>query len=564
MCCPAAWAELPWQTWSPETLARARAEKRFVLLDLEAVWCHWCHVMDATTYQDPRVVERLQKSFVLVKVDQDSQPDLSLKYEDYGWPATILFGPDGQELARRSGYIPPDDMVALLDRLVADRKPIPDEDGSMGPEATAAGSGTISADLRQQMVKRFFDHYDYKLGGWGFTHKFLNPDCVEYALLRARGGDARARKMAKQTLDAQLLLIDPVWGGVYQYSDSGIWTSPHYEKIMSTQTQNLRTFALASAQLKDPRYARAVERIYRYLTTFLRSPEGAFYVSQDADVVQGQHSHDYFALDDRSRRARGVPRVDKNLYARENGWAIEALAEAYAYTGRPAYLKAAVTAAEWVLAQRALAGGGFAHGADRSQGPFLGDTLFVGKGFLALYAATGERRWLEAATEAGDFVVARFATPDGFVSAVGPTGVRQREENVEVVRFLCRLADCSGRAGFREAAARGYRLLSNPELALRYNTACALLADHEYRATPTHIVVTGSKSAGAAGRLFLAAIRVPDRGKRVEWLDPAEGPLPNADSAYPVGSVPAAYVCAGGRCTKAEQPDAIVRILGGE
>jgi len=418
--CSSAWAELPWQPWSPETLARARAEKRFVLLDLEAVWCHWCHVMDATTYQDPRVVERLEKSFVLVKVDQDSQPDLSLKYEDYGWPATILFGPEGQELARRSGYIPPDEMVALLDRLVADGQPIPDEDGTLGSAAVTAGSGTIAADVRQQMVERFFEHYDYKLGGWGFAHKFLNPDCVEYALLRARGGDAKARNMAKQTLDAQLQLIDPVWGGVYQYSDSGVWTSPHFEKIMSTQTQNLRTFALAAAQLKEARYAVAVERIFRYMTGFLRSPEGAFYVSQDADVVQSEHSHDYFALPDKLRRARGVPRVDRNVYSRENGWAIEALA--YAYTGRPAYLEAAVTAAEWVLANRSLEGGGFAHGADRGQGPFLGDTLSMGKGLLALYAATGERRWLERASAAGTFLVAQFSTPEGFVSARGTMG----------------------------------------------------------------------------------------------------------------------------------------------
>lgn len=548
-----AWAELPWQGYSPETLARARAEKKFVLLDLEAVWCHWCHVMDATTYQDPRVVERLEKSFVLVKVDQDSQPDLSLKYEDYGWPATILFGPDGQELARRSGYLRPDEMVALLDQLVAEGKPIPDEDGST-PGETTAGSGTISDETRKSMVERFFEHYDYKLGGWGFTHKFLNADCAEFALLRAREGDAKARKMAKQTLDAQLQLIDPVWGGVYQYSDSGIWTSPHYEKIMSTQTQNLRSFALAYAQLGDPRYAKAVDQIARYMLTFLRSSEGAFYVSQDADVVQGEHSHDYFALNDKGRRARGIPRVDKNLYARENGWAIEALAESYAYTGKPAYLKAAQTAAEWVIAHRSLANGGFAHGPQ--QGPFLGDTLSMGKGLLALYAVTGERKWLERARSAGSFL-ARFSTPDGF-------GVRQREENVEVVRFLVQLADATGDPKFREVAAPAYKLLSNPELALRYNTACVLLADHDYRATPTHIVVTGSKSAPAAARLFLASIRVPDRGKRVEWLDPSEGPLPNADSVYPVGSVPVAFVCARGRCTKVEQPDRIVRALEGK
>src|SRR6185295_14070344 len=80
-----------WEPWSEEVFARARREKRLVLLDLEAVWCHWCHVMEETTYRDPEVVRLVEERCIAVKVDQDSRPDLSNRYEDYGWPATILF-----------------------------------------------------------------------------------------------------------------------------------------------------------------------------------------------------------------------------------------------------------------------------------------------------------------------------------------------------------------------------------------------------------------------------------------------------------------------------------------
>ena len=82
-----------WQSWSTDAFAQARREHKFVLLDLQAVWCHWCHVMDGTTYRDPRVMSLLEDRFVTVKVDQDSRPDLASRYEEFGWPATVIYAP---------------------------------------------------------------------------------------------------------------------------------------------------------------------------------------------------------------------------------------------------------------------------------------------------------------------------------------------------------------------------------------------------------------------------------------------------------------------------------------
>jgi len=90
--------------------------------------------------------------------------------------------------------------------------------------------------------------------------------------------------MARQTLDTQFNLIDPVWGGVYQYSTGGDWKEPHFEKIMQMQTENLRIYALAYAQWHRPEYLKAATDIHRFLKTFLMSPEGALYTSQNADA----------------------------------------------------------------------------------------------------------------------------------------------------------------------------------------------------------------------------------------------------------------------------------------
>ena len=89
-----------WSEWSDDLFARAAAEQRFVILDLEAVWCHWCHVMEKTTYANPEVKELLAAKYLPVRVDQDANPDLSSRYGDWGWPATIVFGPDGTEIAK--------------------------------------------------------------------------------------------------------------------------------------------------------------------------------------------------------------------------------------------------------------------------------------------------------------------------------------------------------------------------------------------------------------------------------------------------------------------------------
>src|ERR1700677_4614869 len=100
-------ATLHWQPWSDAVFAQARTKHKFVLLDLEAVWCHWCHVMDDVTYRDPTVVRRLNEKYILVKVEQDSRPDISNRHQDYGWPATVVFAADGSEIVKRQGFLQP-------------------------------------------------------------------------------------------------------------------------------------------------------------------------------------------------------------------------------------------------------------------------------------------------------------------------------------------------------------------------------------------------------------------------------------------------------------------------
>src|SRR4030095_7352318 len=259
----------------------------------------------------------------------------------------------------------------------------------------------------------------------------------------AEAGDATATRRARQTLDAAIALIDPVWGGVFQYSETGSWQKAHFEKIMSFQAQYLRQYSQAYALWKDQRYLRAARDIERYLVAFLQSPDGAFYVSQDADLDHDTDGHKYYALGDAERRRLGMPRIDKNLYARENGWAISGLTAYYNVANDPKALAIAERAAKWVIDNRALPDGGFRHGEKDRGGPFLGDTLAMGQAFLDLYAATGNRDWLNSAARAGDFVATFRDEAGGFVTsktAEGKTGVLAKpakpiDDQVQVARL---------------------------------------------------------------------------------------------------------------------------------
>jgi uncharacterized protein YyaL (SSP411 family) len=553
---------IKWEPWSDAAFERARRDNRCVLLDLEAVWCHWCHVMDEKTYSDPAVTKVINQHFVALKVDQDARPDLSHRYEEYGWPATIIFNGRGQELAKRSGYIASDEMLSLLQGLV--KKPVPEE----GTPARAVKFGKdafLSAALIKELRSRFFSNYDTARGGWGKApdgQKFLDWDTIEYCLARAKAGDKQCERMAKETLKNQLKLVDPVWGGVYQYSTHGDWNHPHFEKIMQMQAENMRIYSQAYLLWHDPIFLSTAEKIDSYLKTFLSSADGAFYTSQDADLVKAQHGAEFFKLGDAQRRQKGIPRIDKHIYARENGWAINALSALYAASGDQQYLEQAKKAAQWVLSNRAVNGGGFRHDAADAAGPYLGDTLAMGRALLALYGVSGDRKWLAAAEQCADFIAKHFkeASTDGqsagFATADLTRSTIHRplpvlEENVMVARFANSLYRYDGKLIYRQLAEHAMRYLATPTIANQriYLVAGILLADSELATEPAHITVVGRKDDPQAQALFRAAISYPAVYKRVDWWDRREGPLPNMDVEFPDMNKAAAFACANKRCS---------------
>jgi hypothetical protein len=549
-------ATLHWQPWSDAAFARARKEHKFVLLDLEAVWCHWCHVMDDVTYRDPVVIRLLQQRYVLVKVDQDARPDISNRYEDYGWPATVVFAADGSEIVKRQGYIPPRPMSSMLQAIIDDPSPGPsvEKEAAFHPAADSA----IPQALLARVQKQFGMQYDVPVSGWGFGHKYLDANSIEYAMRLAAHGNAEAARRATDTLHNAAALLDPAWGGMYQYSVGGHWSEPHFEKLISIQADALREYSLAYAQTQNREDLSAVQSVQRYVTKFLRSPStGAFYVSQDADLHDGQENASYFRLSDNERRAKGIPRIDTHVYARENGWMIAALCADYAATGDASALAEARRAADWIAAHRSLPGGGFRHGDADVAGPYLGDTLAIGQAYLALYNVTGDRKDLKAAAAAARFIAAHFAPASpgtGFVTSQTPTDAAyrphpDRDENIALVRFTSMLAAATGNARFHATAIEAMRYLAAEPVALAPLSAGILLANQDVTEAPIHVTIVGASKHPDAMALHAAALRSVASHELIEVRDPSDpSPLPT-NVSYPKLERPALFLCTASACS---------------
>jgi uncharacterized protein YyaL (SSP411 family) len=551
-------APISWQNhWSDAVFTEAAKEDRFVILDLHAVWCHWCHVMDEKTYGDPKVQALIAKRYVAVSVDADSDPDLNSRYGDWGWPATIVLAADGTEIVKRRGYIPPEQMAALLQAIIDDPSPGP----SVAPPIVIAqaGGSRLNSRERTALMRTYDEIYDEQHGGWGDVHKFVDAAALELTYSKIDAGDMVAVHHARQTLDANLHLIDPVWGGIYQYSDEADWQSPHYEKLMAFQADDLRLYSEAYARWKDPRYLAAAESLYRYTTQFLAAPDGGFYVSQDADVSAQISGHEFYPKNDAGRRAIGMPRIDAHEYAREIGWAIRALCKYYDVTGDENALKRAVRAARWSIANRLAPSGAFRHDATDRGGPFLDDSLAMSQAFVALYRSTADREWLSSAKAVLAAINRQFRDPKaGYVAA--PLGnlergvfrdpIRRPEQNAELVRVAGFVHHYTGDSRYQRMAAHAMRYLAGfSESAPQQLRAEILLADRELSAAPIHITIVGRKSDPAARDLHAAALRYPSDYLQIDWWDRDEGQLPNPEIQYPQLDRAAAFACTASACS---------------
>ncbi|MGH7476177.1 MAG: thioredoxin domain-containing protein [Longimicrobiales bacterium] len=306
-------AEQPvaWLPWGEAALERARRENKPILLDIGAVWCHWCHVMDRESYEDPSTAELINELFVPVKVDRDERPDVDARYQravqslsgQAGWPLTAFLTPDG-DVFFGGTYFPPQDMHGRpsFRRVLREISRVWHEDRARAQESASQLSahlrsaqeglrqaGELEPALIEKAVEAFADDFDFRNGGFGTAPKFPNTGALELLLDRwLDDGTEWARRIVVETLSAMARggIYDQLGGAFHRYSVDRRWLVPHFEKMASDNGPLLELYARAAAALDHhayPQTAQGIVRYYRDIAPALHA-SGGFVASQDADV----------------------------------------------------------------------------------------------------------------------------------------------------------------------------------------------------------------------------------------------------------------------------------------
>ncbi|TMC84234.1 MAG: thioredoxin domain-containing protein [Chloroflexi bacterium] len=307
-------SEINWRPWSQEAFEQARQTGRPILLSISAVWCHWCHVMDETTYSHPGVIDLINREYVPVRVDNDVRPDINQRYNMGGWPSTAFLTASGDILTGAT-YLPPDQMATALTQISTYYRGNQAEIASRVLESrkrAAAGVARSAGDLDTGLVDLILDAvksaYDPEYGGFGNAPKFPQTDAIllllEQSVVRS---DPDLRRMAAHTLERMTAggTYDQVEGGFFRYSTTQDWSVPHYEKMLEDHAGLVQALALAG--MSD-----ALDKTTGYLDRVLRDPKTGLYAgSQDAD----EH---YYSMDAEERAESTAPFVDRRVYTAWN------------------------------------------------------------------------------------------------------------------------------------------------------------------------------------------------------------------------------------------------------
>src|SRR6266853_883055 len=332
----AAHQPIAWYEWGDAAFARAKAENKPVLLDIGAVWCHWCHVIDRESYESAEIAKIINEHFIAVKVDRDERPDIDARYQSAvsalsgqgGWPLTGFLLPDGKPFYGGT-YFPPDDqggrpgfrrvLLAVADSYRNKRPDLERAANSLADAVAQAETfngarAKFDLDVVDAQVQSITKLFDIRNGGFGQSPKFAHASAIELLLERYQETkEKHLLAMAETTLEkmARGGVYDQLAGGFHRYSVDERWLVPHFEKMSYDNSELLKNYLHASRvswsneedSLRKPDanwypkfsvFGEVAERIVIWVNEVLSDQEnGGFYASQDADQTLDDDG-DYF------------------------------------------------------------------------------------------------------------------------------------------------------------------------------------------------------------------------------------------------------------------------------
>jgi uncharacterized protein YyaL (SSP411 family) len=299
-----------WFPWGEAAFARAQSENKPILLDIGAVWCHWCHVMDRESYEDPELARIINDHYVAVKVDRDERPDVDARYQaaisaisgQGGWPLTGFLTPDGRPYFGGT-YFPRDDrygrpgfgrVLLTMAQVWRERREEALESAASvmaaieQNESFSGRGGELTLALVDKLAASAIAQFDPRNGGFGSQPKFPHPAALDLLLeLAVNRGNEEARQAFTVTLMkmARGGVYDQLAGGFHRYSVDERWVVPHFEKMIYDNTELLRNYVHGFQSFVHEDYRQTAREIIGWLDAVMTDREhGGFYASQDADI----------------------------------------------------------------------------------------------------------------------------------------------------------------------------------------------------------------------------------------------------------------------------------------
>ena len=298
-----------WHPWGAEALQRAQAEDKPILLSVGYSACHWCHVMERESFENPSIASLMNQNFINIKVDREERPDIDSIYMTAvqaltghgGWPMTVFLTPDAKPfyggtyfpLEERGGMPSfPRVLLTMADVYRNNRADITASADQIADRmsqtlaAPAADAQPLTDGVMRQALARIQSDFDDRHGGVGMQPKFPQPMTYEFLLRHhLRFQDPDALHMAELTLQRMALggIYDQIGGGFHRYSTDAFWIVPHFEKMLYDNALLARLYLHAYQITANPLYKRIVEETLAYVTREMTAPNGGFYSAQDAD-----------------------------------------------------------------------------------------------------------------------------------------------------------------------------------------------------------------------------------------------------------------------------------------
>ncbi len=550
--------KIQWLDWGKDSFDMSRSSGRPILLDIKGSWCHWCHVMDETSYSDQAIIDTVNKNFVPVRVDTDKRPDINRRYNMGGWPTTAFLDSEGRVITGGT-YIPPQQLREVLRSVIeyyrrnkgrAQSKLEP----VVLPKATGQGlsEGTVN-DIATSMAVNF----DIDYGGFGFEPKFPHTDALDLALLRYKyNGEKEMLTIVNKTLDMMGKggTYDQVEGGFFRYSTTRDWSVPHFEKMAEDNAKLLGLYLHAFQVTGNPYFRQVAEGIVNYVRKSLSDQQnGGFYGSQDAD-------EEYYKLSRNEREKSKAPSIDRTLYANYNSLFASSFLLASVVLDNADLASFALKSLEGVLAKFSVTEG-VAHfwGVDAT-GPrgLLVDHSTLLNALLDAYEHTSKWSFIEKAIELVELSLKTlFDQKDGGFFDVPDAGeklgeLRTRDkpldENSMMALGLLRLSSISGEDRFGEIAAKTLQLfLESHErhglMAAGYGISVDALLNG-----PIGITIVGSQKGKAFQNFKSQALRTMPARRSIIYLDKVKDSTRAEKLGYDTSESTRAYVCVGKVC----------------